>query len=215
MSKSDFLVIGDSHSLFFNITPDDRIHFPELENFNFHVHYLGPVLAKSLTQNSSTLMGRQKTLEILNGNKHIKNVVFSFGEIDCRFHTIARLKCDRNIAFNDTVLNSIKATVLRYASFLYEVRTLGFNTFTWGPVATNQHVVERPDQPNYGDMQTRNKRYQVFQEELRKVIEPSNVLTIFPHLITEDLHSKAEFYFDEVHLIRDAWKFALPVFQKL
>jgi hypothetical protein len=222
----NFLVIGDSHSLFFDVhgtsgrmpfakfTSEDWRRFPEVANFNFEVHYLGPVLAKSLTEKQSTLMARKQILDILESTK-IKNVLFSFGEIDCRFHVVERLNKGRDLSLEQTI-DSIRVTVCRYASFLFEVKSMGFNVFTWGPIATNQHTVDYPGYPNYGNIQTRNHRYLAFYKELCRICEGHiKNLTVFDKLIDENFESKREYYGDEVHITKEAWKFILPIFQEI
>jgi hypothetical protein len=61
-----FIVVGDSHVSFFSGEDTIVKDFIEsnLHGMNFHSYHLGPVLAASLVERQSTLMAREKVLDI-------------------------------------------------------------------------------------------------------------------------------------------------------
>lgn len=219
MHESDarFIVVGDSHSSFFS--GDNAIvkDFKEsnLYGMNFHVYHLGPVLATSLVERQSTLMAREKVLKILAQEKpdSWNGVIFTFGEIDCRFHIIKRLDRE-DVTLTSSVSYSITITVLRYFSFLLEVALLGYRPIVWGPVASNSHAVTNPNWPNYGTTRERNIITQEFSKQLASLCETKGIpfLSLLPDLLTETMDTRQDFYFDGGHLGQNAWFVALPLF---
>lgn len=211
-----FMVFGDSHSSFFS--GEDRIIYGPKEsnmfNMNFHINHLGPVLAASLVERQSTLMAREKIFEVLKREQPLKwhGVIFVFGEIDCRFHIVKRLGHQDALLTND-IKHSIAVTVLRYISFMHEVKLLGYHPIIWGPVASNFLLADNPDYPNYGSIIERNLITLEFTKLLSKYSVESEIdfLSLFPALITDSMETKQEYYFDNTHLKQNAWEIAVPL----
>jgi len=219
-SKKRFMAFGDSHVSFFsgeNIIVKD-FKESDLYGVNFHLHHLGPVLATSLVERKSTLMARERILNILSREKSASwdGVVFAFGEIDCRFHIIKRLY-HQNAVLTSNVSRSITITVLRYFSFLLEVVLMGHKPIVWGPVASNCLVVTNPDWPNYGTMRERNIITREFTNQLENLCKTNGIcfLSLLPQLLTDKMDTRIEFYFDGGHLGQDAWSLALPLFRDI
>jgi hypothetical protein len=219
MHKPDarFIVVGDSHSSFFSGENAIVKDFKEsnLYGMNFHVYHLGPVLAASLVERQSTLMAREKALDILRREKPASwdGVVFVFGEIDYRYHIIKRLG-HQNATLTSNVSRSITITALRYFSFLHEVVLLGHKPIVWGPIASNCLVVTNPDWPNYGTTRERNIITQEFSKQLASLCERNGMYfaSLLPELLTETMDTREDFYFDGGHLGLQAWSAALPLF---
>lgn len=211
-----FMVFGDSHSCFFS-GEDQIIYGPKesnIFNMNFHIHHLGPVLAASLVERQSTLMAREKIFEVLKREQPLKwhGVIFVFGEIDCRFHIVKRLG-HRDALLTNDIKHSIAVTVLRYISFMHEVKFLGYHPIIWGPVASNFLLTDNPDYPNYGSIIERNLITLEFTKLLSKYSVDGEIdfLSIFPALITDSMETKQEYYFDNTHLKQNAWEIAVPL----
>ena len=211
------LIIGDSHSYFLNSF--DGIKYPDIMNIKHH--WMGPSLCKSLTCDKTTLNTRTRILKILK-NEDFKSdvIIFSFGEIDCRFHIAGRLNRKKDIFLDEDMKKSIKITALRYVSFLYEINLMGYNVISWAPIGTNTRVIQTdPANPSYGTIPQRNKVNEFFTEELIKYSNPDiKIFSILKYLIDENYNTRNEFYADNMHLNdtdpnKDLiWKFVLPLF---
>jgi len=216
-SVKRFMIFGDSHVSFFSGEDVIVKDFKEsdLYGMNFHIYHLGPVLAASLVERQSTLMAREKILNILSreNSDNWDGVILVFGEIDCRFHVIKRLG-HKNAKMTPEVLRSINITVLRYFSFLQEVIMLGYKPIVWGPVASNCLVVTNPDWPNFGTMTERNIITQEFTKQMASFCKANGIclVSLLTDLLTDTMETKKEYYFDGGHLAQHAWSLALPLF---
>ncbi len=203
------LVIGDSHASFF---AGSRMIVPPhpadpLRTAAFEVHHVGPGLAASLVERESENNTRSKALEALRGREPdtTRAVLLCFGEIDCRFHILRRAGTGADLA---RIQRSIEVTAHRYLSFVLEVAMEGFRPIVFGPVATTPLRYDPPyEWPTLGSTSERNGITRGLTRVLGNLCEIREIafVSIFEDLINSDLQTRAEFYFDGVHLGPTAW----------
>jgi hypothetical protein len=203
-------VIGDSHSLFFagvEKMADEGAIVPA-PHTGVRVYYVGAGLAASLVKPWSRNRSREKVLMALEDvrNTGLKQILFSFGEIDCRYHI--RERCIRkNADTHENWLLSAQITAARYIAFLLEVRFLGFQPAIAAPPPSTPHPPDAHQWLTYGTMMERNWLTRGFTTILKNVAAQHGipVVSVFEELVDEKLNSKPDYSGDQVHLSQKHW----------
>ncbi len=208
--------IGDSHANFFCGSDDMQPEWPG-EGINnyipiFSSYRIGPVLAYNLCRLGSTTLGREIMLELLGQLPAESDIMFCFGEIDCRAHIV--LQAERQ---NQPAEDVVKAVVDRYFSVIKEVKEMGFNVLVWNvipsaPTDINSRINVPPKYKFYGTCVQRNDVTRMFNRYLRQLSENQGIffLDIFERLMNEDGSVKLEYYCkDDIHLSQKAMSFVL------
>ncbi|MCK5018528.1 MAG: hypothetical protein KAS32_15820 [Candidatus Peribacteraceae bacterium] len=195
--------IGNSHSIYFGT------YFK-----NFRCYNVGATLAYSLGQDKvSKTNGKAHVLEILKFIKHDEQIIFTFGEIDCRAHLLKQVKTQ-----NSSIQQVTEACAKSYMKFINEIKEMGYNNIMiWGIPASSSDILPPVKRyPRIGSCKDRNKT----TEELNNRIEEKCVklgcqfISIFPYLIDENYETKPEFYTDGVHLGGNSAKLTAEEFKK-
>lgn len=193
-------VIGDSHCLLFQ----DEI---------FSIKYIGPATAYNLINKKSTTKSRGKIIEVLSGLNQNSDVMFVFGEIDCRIH-IYRIHKSKKIPINKVV----SSTVDSYVQFILEMRTKypKMNFVICG-------VFPQGEQGNfygtdfYADRKVRMNITKVFNFKLEVECGRNNIkyFSIFDKLIDKREERIKKFVHDEIHFNKKILPFILWELKKL
>jgi lysophospholipase L1-like esterase len=205
------VVIGDSHSSFFS--GGDRIipPYPDgpARSSGYETWHVGPGLAASLVERTSENDTRRKALEIVAqyAEQAPRTFLFCFGEIDCRFHIIRRLGGPA-LMDEERSAASVRVTVLRYLSFLEEIRLMGHRPVVFGAVPTSAGDYPEPyEWPTLGTHEARNGLTRLFNQALGAEAAQAGIpfVSIFDELVDAGMRTREEFFFDGVHLGRSAW----------
>jgi hypothetical protein len=190
--------IGDSHASFFagydEIQPPYSI--PSKNKYPFlRAYRLGAVLAYSLATLNTKEQGREKMLEIIGSLPARSTLLLCFGEIDCRCHLLKQSK-ENNRELKEVVGECVR----RYFTVIDELIALKFNVMLWNAVPTSED--NNPEYPIYGTEAARNKTTLMFNEMLLTESKARGLayISIFEKLVTKDLKTKKEFFFDSIHL---------------
>lgn len=203
-------VMGDSHSLFFAGAEqllDTHAVIPSAHE-GYRVFYIGPGLAASLVKPRSTNRTREKITMALEevracGARH---VIFSFGEIDCRFHIRQRAE-KAGGAHPEAWLLSTRVTVMKYMAFLLEMKLTGLLPIVWGPPPTTPSPPESHAWITLGTMQERNFITRHFTDMLRSEASRAGipVLSLFHDLVDAQLCTQPGYSADNIHLSQRFW----------
>jgi len=179
-------VIGDSHSKGF-------------QGPGFTSYEITWATAYHMISETSQMMGRQKTLEILSTIGKEEYVMFSFGEIDCRAHLW------KHVNGTNTIDDVVKICADRYLQFLLEVKELGYkNIMVFGPIASNLGIDDPVDYELTTTLDRRNYGAFLFNQYLEKQCELNGIIfiTVFLNTIFNDLTTDSRYYDDsKVHLL--------------
>ena len=197
--------IGDSHASFFSGYNVVQPTYPEISvnKYPFIKSYrLGAVLAYSLATSGTREEGREKLYDLVNGLDRSSQLIFCFGEIDCRCHLIYQSELQGK-SLNEVVENCIK----KYFKVVDELMALGFNIAIWGAIATGSS--DNVEYPMYGTEVQRNACTILFNKfaERECLARGIGFVSINKFLVRRNLTTKKNFYFDGVHL----GKIALPI----
>lgn len=223
MTTPVFHCIGDSHASFFSgedvmqppwpHKPSDVIPF-------FKTYRMGAVLAESLSRYGSSLKGRELLFVLLDRKMPMKefwtippgsNLLFCFGEIDCRFHIIKQAEKSEN-----TIENIAERTALKYLEVLLEIKALGYNIIVWNAVPPTNPDKINPDYPHYGTYEERILATTTFNSTLKKRCSELGFLflSVYDRLVNEDQTAKMEYYMDNVHLSQKAMPMVITELKK-
>ncbi|MBI3881284.1 MAG: hypothetical protein HY301_14620 [Verrucomicrobia bacterium] len=197
-----FYIIGDSHVSVFAGRERLQPFWPERRRGvfpNLRVFHRGPVLAWSLAREGATARGRELAFEVLRAEVPPgAEVVFCFGEIDCRVHVQRQM--ERQGAPMATVIGGITAN---YAAFLADVARAGWRPVVWAVTGSSLNTAEKvPGLPQFGSPRERNEFTRCFNTQMRAVCveRDHGFASIFSRLVTNDLQTRGEFLFDGWHL---------------
>lgn len=203
-------VLGDSHSLFFAGAEKLLDTHAEVKNAHdgYRVYYVGPGLAASLIKPHSRNRTREKIAMALDEVREhgAKHAIFSFGEIDCRFHI--RIRAQGMGQDNEAAwVLSARLSVMKYLSYLLEIKESGILPIIWGPPPTTPNPPETHAWITLGSMQERNLITRHFTELLRKEAGRHGIpiLSIFDDLVKDDLVTPAGYSADNIHLSQKYW----------
>lgn len=223
-SKKVIHCIGDSHVSFFS--GEDKVQplWPEKSTDKiplFKTYRIGAVLAYSLSKYNTKLKGREIVSVLLDRGipeeqRSIapkSNVLFCFGEIDCRAHFMKQSEMQGR-----PVDEIVEDCVEGYVDFIKGYHQLGYNILIWGPIPSAVDGVKNNEEfPFYGTNEERNRITKKFNESLKIKLSSINVplVSIFESLVNEKGLTNPIYYRDSIHLSQRAMPLALSEFEKL
>ncbi len=213
--------IGDSHANFFCGSDEMQPVWPEdgIKNSHplFRSYRIGPVLAYNLCRYNSSTRGRETLFELLGQLPKKSNILFCFGEIDCRAHVV--LQSEKQSRPTKEI---VKEVVDRYFSVLQEVQNMGFNILVWNvipsaPTDINSRINVPQEYLFHGTRDERNAVTIEFNTYLKKLAEANGMffMDFFHRLMNEDKTVKLQYYSkDDIHLSQDAMPIVLDALKK-
>ncbi len=221
--KKDMVIhcIGDSHANFFCGFDKMQPEWPsdEINNkYSFLNSYrIGPVLAFNLCRNNSSTRGRENLFDLLGQIPLNSNILFCFGEIDCRAHVI--LQSERQ---SKPTKEIVKDVVDRYFFVLKEVQSAGYNVLVWNvipsaPTDINNRINVPPKYLFHGSCSQRNEVTRQFNQYLKELVTKEGMffLDFFDALMNEDGTVKLEYYCtDDIHLSQKAMPIVLDELER-
>lgn len=212
--------IGDSHANFFCGSDEMQPEWPDEGNINylpmFKAYRIGPVLAYNLCRLNSTTRGRENLFDLLDQLPPGSDIMFCFGEIDCRAHVVLQAESQ-----NRPAKEIVKTVVDRYFSVLCEVKEMGFNVLVWNvipsaPTDINSRINVPPKFNFYGTCAERNHVTRKFNTYLKTLARNQGIyfLDIFDLLMNGDGTVKLEYFCtDDIHLSQKAMPFVIEKLQ--
>ncbi len=216
---NDFVIhcIGDSHVNFFtgydSVQIDPESNMIKNKYQFFKIYWIGPVLAYNLCMENTTTKGREKLFELLEYFPAGSNLMFCFGEIDCRAHIIRQAeKQEREPE------DIVKNVVDRYFSVLKEVREAGYNVIVWNVIPSapndiNSRLNMSKEYLFHGTWEERNAVTRQFNKRLKLLIKKEGdmfFLDFFDKLMNSDGTVKTEYYCkDDIHISQEAMPIVL------
>lgn len=203
-------VMGDSHSLFFAGAEKLLDTHAEVASAHegYRVYYVGPGLAASIQKQYSRNRTREKINMALEEVREtpLRHIIFSFGEVDCRFH-IRKRAAEMGQDNEKTWLLSTKLSVMKYLSYLLEIKDMGFQPIIWGPPPTTPNAPETHQWITLGTMQERNFITRQFTAMLSAEAARHGIpmLSVFDDLVGDDLITPASYSTDAIHLSQRHW----------
>jgi len=187
-------VIGDSHTFIF--TGSD-VAEPTRDRENgfcgFHIQYIGPVLAWSLTHAGA---GRDLFWRSIGNVPPGSTILTVFGEIDCRAHLYRQaIKQKRNMRLVAEDCASM------YADVLEEVRNRGHFPVAWSVIPATNFPVLSKKWPAEGTLRERRAIIEAFNAQLAA---KTTTASVYGELVREDGSVREEFYLDAIHLSKKA-----------
>lgn len=172
IKRQTAVIIGDSHVSFFsgneNLTYSPIGHginvCPNITGLRTTSLHLGACLAYSANKRDASTEFRSKLDFLIN---HFINagatIIFSLGEIDIRAHVF------KQATLQNRPFESIVSDILtEYEKLLLDIRSQGFKTCVWGPIASQPDSSPLDSQfPRYGSELERNKCSLLFTERLK------------------------------------------------
>lgn len=213
--------VGDSHANFFSGFDEMQPEWPSDGIKNGHPFFkafrIGPVLAYNLCRNNSSTRGREKLMELLSQFPPKSNVLFCFGEIDCRAHIVLQVKRQSR-----TVEAIIKTVADRYFSVVKEVQGMGFTPLIWNvipsaPTDINSKINVPAKYLFHGTQKERNDVTRRFNAYLKTLAKDRDIffMDFFDKLMNEDGSVKLEYYCqDDIHLSQRAMPIVLEELKK-
>jgi len=195
-------VIGDSHVCFFNGIDGITDLYPYIHsNPPFLTYRLGAPLAYNL--------GNYKLESLISNIPETDSILFSFGEIDCRYH----IK-NQSIKQHTDIETVVAWCVNRYIIAIIQL-VQKHQVGVLGPIATT--LLGEKDSNDQclikGDHLERNLITRIFNNYLKSKTSKSDILffNIFDHLLLEDGTTNPFYYSDHIHLSQTA----APLIDKL
>lgn len=223
LKQDTIIVLGDSHVNFFsgnellNFLPigNDINICPMKTHYLFTPLHLGPCLAYHCTDTDTKVQFQEKISYLLHNfvTPHA-TLVCSLGEIDLRVHVFQQT-CLQNKPYEEIVDHILQP----YCAFLSDLQKCGYRIYCWGPIATQPDTCPiDPAYPRTGSETDRNMATAYFNDCLNAYCQQHNIgfLSIFPHMVTSDFHTRSEFLSsDQCHLGQAALPLALPEWAKI
>ncbi|MBI3420333.1 MAG: hypothetical protein HY053_09395 [Proteobacteria bacterium] len=205
-----FFVIGDSHALFFagaESLEETHAVIPGA-HAGYRVFYVGPGLASSLVKPASANRTREK-IEMALQEIHasgVKDIIFVFGEIDCRFHIRSRAIKNKG-DHPDQWLEAAQLSATNYLNFLVEVKQRGFSPVVFAPIASTPRPVADIPWLTLGTVQERNWLTFRFNVLLARHCAAQHIpfVSLLDVLVDEKLQTKQGFSKDGTHLSQEFW----------
>ncbi len=222
-SEQEFVIhcIGDSHVNFFNGYDKAQVD-PETNMIKskypfFKTYWIGPVLAYNLCRKNTTTKGREKLFLLLEYIPKGSNLMFCFGEIDCRAHIV--LQAEKQGREPSEI---VKNVVDRYFKVLKEVQDMGYKIIVWNvipsaPTDVNTWISVSDEYLFHGTCQERNHVTKLFNTYLKSLVEPEGMffLDFFDKLMNEDGSVKTEYYCkDDIHISQKVMPIVLDLLKK-
>jgi len=211
--KDKIFAVGDSHVRFLSGCDEgsyDRhaagqgvIRFEGYSSKFIGLH-VGPGLAFNLNTPNTRNHSREKVEELIGTGALPKGakVMFSFGEIDCRFHVCRH--ADRQADAIEAVVDGIAD---EYAIFLDWVAAQGFSPSVWG-IPSVSRLGETSDQQNpvYGSYEQRLMAADRFNARLKDICKTRDMpfLCVLDKVSDESGNPRQDLFFDVLHLSQRA-----------
>ena len=163
-------VIGDSHTQAFG--------------GNFETIWLA---APTAYQNIKKINEIDNKLNLLNVNKDVDYLFFSFGEIDVRCH-LGFISENDNRSNDDVISECLN----RYSTFLDYYINNGYKVGVYGAVPSGTYNgLNGNRRPSYKTHIERNKLIEIFNQQLKNICENKNILfkSIFYEIADKDNYS--------------------------
>jgi hypothetical protein len=216
------VVLGDSHVnffsgnealTFFSIGQDINVS-PQVNGFPFTALHLGACLAyKSNMYGSSE--GFLEKLDwlmehfIIPGGK----VVVSLGEIDIRCHVF-----EQTVKQGCAYERIVDGILENYFDMLLYVKEHGFETYIWGPIASQIEKCPIGDYlPKVGGEVERNMATRYFTEKAKERCKEIGIgfSSIFEEMITDDMRTKESFISEDMcHLTQSIYDIAVKEWER-
>ena len=184
------VAIGNSHAHVFTGG------HPACESYaeqNFVSISIGPIIAYNFKQHHLSKV--ERIVKSLLDNTLVILVV---GEVDCRWHIPKQAELQKRSI--EDVTNEV---VDRYFEGVLDTKKIHDKVACFGvhPTTLGGHS-DNPDQPVYGNWQTRNATCVAFNKRLQNLCEKNGVgfITIYDKLVDEENKTREEFYMDYCHL---------------
>lgn len=203
-------VIGDSHALFFagaESLEETHAVIPAAHT-GFRVFYVGPGLATSLVKPRSANRSREK-IEMAMAEiraSGVREIIFVFGEIDCRFHIRSRaIKTADD--HPDHWRASAQTSAAQYMQFLLEMKNQGLNPVIAAPIASTPKPVKDIPWLTLGTMEERNWLTREFTTLLSAQAGMHGIpcISLLEALVDKTLATRPDFSKDGTHLSQKFW----------
>jgi len=216
--KKPYLIycIGDSHVSFFSGINEIQRVWPNKSQMIlpfFKVFPVGQTLAYNLIKSNSSSHGREKIFTIL--KKEIpkgSNILFCFGEIDCRAHLIKQSRIQkRNLS------SIVEECVDRYFSAILDINNLGYKVLVWNVVpSTRLNKINNNMYPLVGNCKERNLVTVMFNKYLARKCNAIRIPFVFIYQNIIDKHglTKMFYYMDGIHLSQKAMPMTLKAISR-
>lgn len=205
-----YWVIGDSHSLFFAgldmLTKDGVVAHGA--HTGYGVYYVGPGLAGSLMKPVSRNRTHDKivmALDAIDAAETSRTIIFSFGEIDCRFRIRERAQMNGDDS-QAGLQQSADVSIGNYMAFLRKIAKRGFTPIIWGPPPSTTTPPHAHDWLTLGSMEERNQLTRYFNQRLREEAATHNIVhvSLFDDLVEGD-RTRPDFSHDTIHIAQTYW----------
>jgi predicted SAM-dependent methyltransferase len=210
--EEKIFAVGDSHIRFLSghdeVVADWPVgqHAIRFEGYSskFIGLHLGPGLAFNLNTANTRNNSREKLEGLISTGVLPKGckVMFSFGEIDCRFHVCRH--ADRQVQGIEDVVDGITA---EYAVFLDWVQAQGFSASVWGiPSVTWIGETLDAKNPIYGSYEQRHMAAARFNARMKEIcqIRKMPFLSVLETARDASGMARKELFFDVLHLSQRA-----------
>lgn len=206
-------VLGDSHVCFFNGHDGITDIYPYVHNNHpFMTYRLGAPIAYNLGVFGTMYRAKEKLISILPKIPIADTLLFSFGEIDCRYH-IKNQSIKKGIDIEIVVADCVN----RYVDAIQQLNAFGHQVGVWGPIAST-HLEEKDASSDCwikGDHLERNKITKLFNSHLKIKCSETGVMffSILSSLILADGTTDHQYYADSIHLSQAAMPLAKSVLE--
>ncbi len=210
--EDKIFAVGDSHIRFLSgcdeSTPEwpagqDAIRFEGYSSKFIGLH-IGPGLAFNLNTLNTKNHSREKFEGLISTGALPKSskIMFSFGEIDCRFHVCRQ--ADRQVRDIEAIVDAITD---EYGMFLDWVQSQGFSASVWA-IPSVTWIQETTDQNNpiYGSYEQRHLAAARFNARMRDLCHIRKIpfLSVFETVRDASGVARKELFFDVLHLSQRA-----------
>ena len=190
--------IGDSHSSFFiGIIPQKTPAGKWLKSASFAACRIGPFLAYNLKEKIRKI--EVATSQIPSGS----NLMFCFGEIDCRAHLKEQAERQQR-DLNEIISECVR----RYFDVILYFKDKGYRMFVWNVIPPLEKI-DSEEYPSYGSIVERSFITEKFNSCMQELCSQDGVtfVSIYRHLLSSGKADPA-YYNDNVHLNSEA---AMPL----
>ncbi|EGF91940.1 hypothetical protein ABI_03720 [Asticcacaulis biprosthecium C19] len=204
--------IGDSHVRFLAGRDEGIYEWPANKNAipfegyssRFVGLHLGPGLAYNLNTANSKNASKEK-IEGLLRDGDVPNgaeILFSFGEIDCRYHA-----CRQSEAQGRPISDIVDDITDQYAMFLDRIAAAGYRVGVWGvPLATWHEVTMDTNNPIHGSFEHRQMAVRRFNQRMAEACHQRHIpfLSLFDQVHDDQGQPIQDWFCDVLHLSQKA-----------
>lgn len=167
-------------------------------------YHVGPALAFNLDKYGTKTFALEQIESLI--KKNIlpigAQVMFSFGEIDCRYHI-----CRQAEAKGMTVDEIVDLVCKKYGDFLERIEREGYRPMVWAPFATTwSDRWDDPEHPVYGSYQQRDRAIQRFNDVMKDFCRRHSYgfLSLYGNLLDKKGELIRSYFCDTIHLSQAA-----------